>query len=252
MLLPCRDPIWLSLTRHLPPNHAVHILALETSGRDASVALLERRGDAVEPLIQRTLPDGERSAKSLLPCVAEALREASWRPADLELIAVTTGPGSFTGLRIGVVAAKTLAYATGAKLIGVHTLTAVAAGVQCNAPRLWVLLDAQRHEFFAASFDMRLPLAQQLDPETHVLGFDPWLALVNPGDAVAGPPITKIRERLPVDLTIADVPTSLPRAVDVGQLAVAHFDHGDIVDPLALTPRYFRKSAAEEKAARFV
>jgi tRNA threonylcarbamoyladenosine biosynthesis protein TsaB len=230
----------------------VQILALETSGREGSVALLDRSGGAVTPLVQRALPDGQRSAKSLLPCVAAALREVAWRPADLDLIAVTTGPGSFTGLRIGVVAAKTLAYATGAKLVGVHTLTTIAAGVPCDAPRLWVLLDAQRQEFFAACFDMRRPLAKQLDPETLVIGFDQWLSLVNAGDAVAGPPIAKLRERLPAELTVADTPPASPQAADVGRLATAHFESGDVVDPLALVPRYFRKSAAEEKAARFV
>jgi tRNA threonylcarbamoyladenosine biosynthesis protein TsaB len=216
------------------------------------VALLDRSGGAATPLVQRALPEGQRSAKSLLPCVADALREASWRPTDLDLIAVTTGPGSFTGLRIGVVAAKTLAYATGAKLVGVHTLAAIAAGVQCEASRLWVLLDAQRQEFFAACFDLRRPLDQQLDLETHILGFEQWLALVKTGDAVAGPPVAKMRERMPAELTIADTPQTSPHAADVGGLAIAHFDAGETVDPLALTPRYFRKSAAEEKAARFV
>lgn len=228
------------------------ILALETSGREGSIALLERRGDAVELLVQRALPPGERSAKSLLPCVAAALRDVSVRPPDLEMIAVTTGPGSFTGLRIGVVAAKTLAYATDAKLVGVHTLTAVAAGVESAAPRLWVLLDAQRQEFFAACFDQGRPIAEQGDPATLVIGFDQWLALVRPGDAVAGPPVAKLRDRLPAGMTIAEIPSLSPHAADVGRLAIAHFDAGDVVDPLALTPRYFRKSAAEEKAARFI
>src|SRR5690606_6005893 len=102
------------------------ILAFETSGLLGSVALLETAEGKVVSAVERETPADQRTARSLLPTTHRLLSDHGWRPADVELIAVTTGPGSFTGLRIGVVGAKTFAYAVGAKLVGVHTLAALA------------------------------------------------------------------------------------------------------------------------------
>src|SRR6201999_4451574 len=113
----------------------------------------------------------KRSAQTLLPAIGELLRTCGWRPAELELICTTTGPGSFTGLRIGVTTAKTLAYATGAKLIGVNTLAALAAAVQPTTDRVWAILDAQRQELFAAVFATNL----EDIPETSVMAQSAWL-----------------------------------------------------------------------------
>jgi tRNA threonylcarbamoyl adenosine modification protein YeaZ len=131
------------------------ILALETSGLLGSVALLETAGDQVSSVVERPTPADQRTARSLLPTAHALLQQAGWTPRDIELVAVTTGPGSFTGLRIGVVAAKTFAYAVGAKLVGVHTLAAMAEPIAKRTSRLWAILDAQRQELFAACFDPR-------------------------------------------------------------------------------------------------
>jgi tRNA threonylcarbamoyladenosine biosynthesis protein TsaB len=226
----------------------LHVLALETSGRVGSIALIEADGDSARVLREVWLSPGERTARSLLPGIDALLRQYAWRPADVELIATTTGPGSFTGLRIGVVAAKTLAYATGAKLVGVHTLAAIAAGAGATAAQLWTVLDAQRQELFVASFDTRRPIADQATPTTEILSIDAWLARLSPGDAVAGPPLAKCRDRLPEGVAILDEAKWSPAAAFTGQLAVELFHCGATVDPLALVPNYFRKSAAEEKS----
>lgn len=226
----------------------MRILALETSNRVGSIALLEARDGPANVLRQVWLPLGERTARSLLPSIDALLREFSWRPADLELIATTTGPGSFTGLRIGVVAAKTLAYATGAKLVGVHTLAAIAAGANAKAPRLWTVLDAQRQELFVASFVSRRPFVDQPNPMTKILGVDAWLDSLSPGDAVAGAPLAKCRDRIPAGVAVVDEAQWSPAAGSTGQLAAELFHRGASVDPLALVPQYFRKSAAEEKS----
>jgi tRNA threonylcarbamoyladenosine biosynthesis protein TsaB len=227
----------------------MRILALETSGRIGSIALLAGEAAAATPLLARDLPPGERSARSLLPAVRQALDRQGWRPADLELIAVATGPGSFTGLRIGVVAAKTLAYALGARLVGVHTLAAMAQGVAARRGRLWTVLDAQRQELFAAQFDLARAVADQAEPPTDILPLDAWLARLAPGDAVVGPPLAKLRDRIPPGVVIVDAKQQEPAATHVGRLAAILADRGATVDPLALVPHYFRQSAAEEKRA---
>jgi tRNA threonylcarbamoyladenosine biosynthesis protein TsaB len=225
----------------------MHVLALETSGRTGSIALLETVGGASTILAAHELPPGERTARTLLPAVHDALVGVGWKPSDVELIAVTTGPGSFTGLRLGVVAAKTLAYALGAKLVGVHTLAAMAAGYRCDGGRLWTVLDAQRKELFVASFDPRQPVADQADPATEILAIDEWLTRLAPGDAVAGPPVAKLREQLPAGVLVVEVDGPAPAAADVGRLAAVLAERGAVVDPLALVPQYYRQSAAEEK-----
>ena len=76
------------------------------------------------------------------------LAQCQWEALSIDLVCVTTGPGSFTGLRIGVTTAKTFAYAAAAELVGTHTLAVLAAGVEQASGRLWAILDAQRQELF--------------------------------------------------------------------------------------------------------
>lgn len=230
----------------------LRILAIETSGRTGSVALLENQSGATRLLDQRSTADGERTAQSLVPTINDALKQVGWRPADVELVCVTTGPGSFTGLRIGVVTAKTFAYAIGAKLVGVHTLAAMAAGIESSATRLWTVLDAQRQELFAARFDPNNSVIEQPNLETKIVAIESWLSDLQPGDAVAGPPLAKLRDRLPAGVDIIDQSKWRPQAAAVGQLGLQLFERDGGIDPLALAPHYYRKSAAEEKAANAV
>jgi tRNA threonylcarbamoyladenosine biosynthesis protein TsaB len=185
-----------------------------------------------------------------VPTIRDALKEASWRPFDVDLICVTTGPGSFTGLRIGVVTAKTLAYATGAKLVGVHTLAAMAAGIEPRPARLWTVLDAQRQELFVSGFDGGDELAASASPKTEILSLPQWLSRLKPGDAVAGPPLEQIAAQIPPDVTLVDRKLCQLQAAAVGRLGWRLFERGHVVNPLELVPHYYRKSAAEEKAAR--
>jgi tRNA threonylcarbamoyladenosine biosynthesis protein TsaB len=222
----------------------VKVVALETSGPQGSVALL----DESTVLSEGRLPPDQRTARSVLPCLQDMLNFQRWRPADVDLVCTTTGPGSFTGLRIGVVTAKTFAYATGAKLVGVHTLAAMAAGVGEVAHRLWTVLDAQRGELFVALFDNKRPLIDAAPPPTEILPARDWLDRLKPHDVVAGPPLAKWRDKLPSGVIVADEAAWTPMAGPTGRLGVDLFPRHGGIDPLALVPQYFRKSAAEEKA----
>jgi tRNA threonylcarbamoyladenosine biosynthesis protein TsaB len=228
----------------------VRVLAIETSGRIGSVALLEAAGGSTSTLALRRLPAEQRTARSLLPAISELLAERAWRPADVELVCAATGPGSFTGLRIGVVAAKTFAYATGALLAGVHTLAAMAEGVGRRDAPLWTVLDAQRQELFAARFAPKQSVVEQFEPRTMILPVAEWLAQVAAGDAVAGPPLAKLRQQLPPGAMLVEDAMAAPDAAAVGRLGAALAALGRTVEPMELVPHYFRQSAAEEKAAR--
>ncbi|QDT72936.1 tRNA (adenosine(37)-N6)-threonylcarbamoyltransferase complex dimerization subunit type 1 TsaB [Lacipirellula limnantheis] len=223
-------------------------LAFETSGLLGSVALLETVNGKLVSTIERETPADQRTARSLLPTTHELLKESGWRPADIELVAVSTGPGSFTGLRIGVVAAKTFAYAVGAKLVGVHTLAAMAEPLAERPSRVWSILDAQRQELFAASFDPARSIIDQAEPSTDVTPIDVWLPRLATGDQVIGPPLAKLAQSLPAGVSVADQRLWNPTAAAVARLGIALFQRGGEISPLELVPDYFRKSAAEEKA----
>src|SRR5262245_21398293 len=127
-------------------------IAIETSGRVGSVAALKCEGDRADILGEIILGEDQRTAQRLAPAIRELLSDVSWSPADVELVAVAVGPGSFTGLRIGVTAAKSFAYAVGAQIVGVNTLAVLAAQAPPSAAPLWTVMDAQRRELFAARF----------------------------------------------------------------------------------------------------
>lgn len=226
----------------------MRVVALETSGRSGSLAAIRVEASQVEVVGRLSLPDDRRTAQSLLPSLTTLLEASSWRVGELDLICTTTGPGSFTGLRIGVTTAKTLAYATGAKLVGVHTLAAIAAAVGGAAERVWAILDAQRQELFAACFQPGWQNENEGLPETLVIGVEDWLGQLRAGDVVLGPPLKKLLGRLPTDVQVADASLWSPRAEAVARLGIAGLERGEAIDPMQLTPHYYRKSAAEEKA----
>lgn len=137
-------------------NRSVRILAIETATRKGSWALVEDG-----QVVAQAAGEDEQSHAERLPRVLVALLAARGLTfADVDAFAVATGPGSFTGLRIGIATAQGLAMATGARVIPVPTLDAIAEGVAA-APEargldyIAVWLDGQRREIFAALYALR-------------------------------------------------------------------------------------------------
>src|SRR6476660_6182130 len=124
-------------------------LAIETSGRIGSVALIDENG-AIE---EREFPHGLQHAAGLIPLMDEMCQASGWTPADLRQVYVSAGPGSFTGLRIGITLAKTLAFATGARLVAVPTMRVLVENAPPEARHVIVVLDAKREQIFTARFE---------------------------------------------------------------------------------------------------
>ncbi|MCA9230798.1 MAG: tRNA (adenosine(37)-N6)-threonylcarbamoyltransferase complex dimerization subunit type 1 TsaB [Planctomycetales bacterium] len=226
------------------------VLALDTSTRQGSLAAFEATGTQLELVHYSKLPDNQSTAQSLVPEIQALLQACGWSIDKLGLVCTTSGPGSFTGLRLGVTTAKTLAYATGAQLVATPTLSAIAANVATAPLRLWAILDAQRQQLFAACFAKGWQTKTEKPPKTQVLTIDDWLSQLRPGDLVVGPPLTKLRLGLPTDVNIADPQKWSPQATTTGRLGFAEFLRGNTIDPMQLIPAYCRKSAAEEKAEK--
>lgn len=217
-------------------------LALETSGFTGSVAAMEH--DRV--VKELPLPTTSRSAQSLAPAIDAILRELSWRPSDLNLIAVATGPGSFTGLRVGVVTAKTLAYAIGADIVAVNTLEVIAAQAPFAKNPLKIVLDAGRRQFYAGMFRVEQSGKTTWAGETQLVDYDDWLATLANEDCVSGPGLTKIKTSIPPAVAIIQEKHWMPTATSVGRIGVIRHQAGYKEDLWKLEPFYLRKSAAEE------
>jgi len=228
----------------------LRVLALETSERVGTLATLQFSAGQLSTVGSLSLASDQRSAQSLLPAIGSLLAQSEWQPSQLDLVCVTTGPGSFTGLRIGVTTAKTFSYATGAELVEVHTLAAIAAGASISRGRLWTILDAQRQELFVALFEPGWQEQPHKLPETRIVSVQHWLQKLVPGDVVSGPPLQKLSGRLPTGVRVADAKEWKPQAEAVGRLGVAAYQAGQVVDAMQLVPRYYRQSAAEEKEMR--
>jgi tRNA threonylcarbamoyladenosine biosynthesis protein TsaB len=123
-------------------------LAIDTSRPPGSIALLE----GMRVVRQVAIPPGGRTTQQLFPELQRLLADVAWRPADVQLLAVTLGPGSFTGLRIGIALAKVWAYATQCPVVAIDTLDILAAQAESHADRLEVVMDAERRQVFHARF----------------------------------------------------------------------------------------------------
>jgi tRNA threonylcarbamoyladenosine biosynthesis protein TsaB len=222
------------------------ILAIETVGRTGSVAALSER----QLLAEIALDSNRRSAQTLAPAIAELLAAVGWGPRAVQLVAVASGPGSFTGLRIGITTAKAFAYATGAAIVGVPTLAAIADRAPAQLAALSVVLDAERRELFVADFvrdsDGRMTVHANVRIET----VDIYLASLVAPCAVTGPALTGFVERLPPGVIAVEHDLWSPTASAVGMVGHRMAEQGAIGDIFALLPHYGRQTAAEERARR--
>lgn len=222
----------------------MRILSIETSGRSGSVAALV--GNNL--LAQIELDPRERSAAGLAPAVRQALAQSGWPPRSFQLVAAAVGPGSFTGLRIGITTAKVLAYAAGAECLGIDTLDTIAAQVpgEIDRERVVAAIDAGRREVFTKRF-VRQASGWMADEPSAIEPIEVWLARLSPGDAVSGPAIEMLAGRLPSGMLVVDAQLWQPMAATVGRLAAARYAAGERGDVWKLAPVYLRRSAAEEK-----
>jgi tRNA threonylcarbamoyladenosine biosynthesis protein TsaB len=211
-----------------PHAMRMSLLALDTAGPDPSVAVF-RRGE----IFEEKLPPGGRASEDLLPAVARAFAAASLSLDDCERIAVCAGPGSFTGVRVGLATAWGIGRARGLPVEAVSTLEAMAEAARVwGVPRIAAFLDAGRGELVGGIFDLAGDRARLLAEPTRLPASDA-------GRFAAGARLAA----LPADLvpSAEAPPTSLAAAL---ALAVGRAPRR-APDPLSAI--YSRPSAAEEK-----
>ncbi len=237
------------MSLHASKERAAPLLAFDTSTLMASVAIVD--GDRV--LSQRQEPVHEGHGESLMPLVQAVCAEAHVRPAALAGIAVGIGPGTFTGLRVGLATAKGIAVGHYLPVVGVSSLAALARHASHDAsPECVVvpMLDARRGEIYTAAFavdgatllDERAVPAEQFAQDL--------LALQRPC-LCCGEGFVRYRAAIENVLKARCLPASadrhVPNAVAIAALARDRLQRGDSDDLYQLTPRYVRATYAEPK-----
>jgi tRNA threonylcarbamoyladenosine biosynthesis protein TsaB len=221
-------------------------LAMDTSTDRSVIAL--RDGDGA--ILETTTDAGRRHGRDLIPRLKTLLETASIGPKRLEAIAVGLGPGSYTGTRVGVTAAKTLAYVTGAALIGLDSLHAIGRAAPAEALRIRVIADAQRGELYVAELG-RPPPGAPLSPagETRIEPLPSLIGRLEAGDIVIGPAldVPRIRGAIPAAFLDQSGGGTHPRAVDLIAMAREAIADGRRDDRWLLEPLYLRRSAAEDQ-----
>jgi tRNA threonylcarbamoyladenosine biosynthesis protein TsaB len=221
------------------------MLAIDTSSLTASAALTD--GDTV--VFGGSLENGFTHSRSLMPLVESAMNLAGWRPEELEGLAVTAGPGSFTGLRIGVAAVKGMALTLDVPVAAVSTLHALAAGCGPVSGLVAPVMDARRGQVYTALFEAE-PVFRRLSAD-RAAGVEELLAELSGREEnvlFTGDGVRTYGEKLLAALNgrgrIAPPPLRMPRAAAVAMLGAAMIDRGETCDPRTLVPRYLRGSLA--------
>ncbi len=217
------------------------LLAIDTALSACSVAIVD--GDTV--LAARSVVMGRGQAEALMPMVSDAMGAAGLAFAELDLLAVTIGPGSFTGLRTGIAAARGLALALGRPLVGVTTLEVLARCARADevgGRTILAVIDAHRGELYAQPFthDLRplAPPAAQSPAEVLAAAPPGPLHLIGSGASLAF-------AIAPGRCTLSSVAPDPDPAI-LARLALRHHRAGDA---LAASPLYIRAPDAKLPAA---
>lgn len=223
----------------------MRVLGLDTATAIASVGLASDSA----LIIERHRPVGSSHARCILALVDELLRAAELRLADLDRLAVSLGPGSFTGLRIGLATIKGLALGCGLPVVGVPTLWAYAAALGPRPGTVWPVLDARKGEVYAAAYRWIGDDLEELAPPAAMAPAS-LAALLTPPCTLVGDGVEAYGEVWPSDDRIdrLALASCAPNGAVVARLGMA-------MSPLALRdlePRYCRPSEAEVRLRQVV
>ena len=224
------------------------ILAIDSSTTPASVAITE---DA-SPIGEFTININRTHSEKLLPLVDALLDATGLSVSDMDAFAISIGPGSFTGLRIGMSAAKLMAQTTGKPLIGVKTLEALAKNVSVFNGYCCPMLDARNNTVYTALYKCANGACEEIMP-ADALRIDDCISKLNALDlpVIICGEYSKYHDMLlaatnNVNVLFAPVHVASQRAVSCAVLAYEQYKKGQITSPEDIIPLYVRESQAEQ------
>lgn len=224
----------------------MNILAVDTAGKTAGVALLQ--DDRL--LYEVYLDGGMTHSETLMPMIDTCLKMCGMTCADIDLYGVNAGPGSFTGLRIGLAAVKGLAFAANTPCAGVSTMAALAYGV-CGEGTVIGAQDARRGQVYWAGFDLATHARLTPDAAEPVTALEAFVKeckkpLIFVGDGVA---LCYNTYKDQPGILPCPQPLRVLRGAGVALAGKAMWDAGTCVFPAELLPDYHRLSQAERERA---
>jgi tRNA threonylcarbamoyladenosine biosynthesis protein TsaB len=216
-----------------------YILNIETSTTNCSVSL-SHKGETL--VLKEDYGNGYSHAEKLHVYVDEVLKEAKISTLQLDAIAVSKGPGSYTGLRIGVSAAKGLAFALNIPLISVSTLEALAHQVKADSGLIIPMLDARRLEVYSAIFDTQFNSIRAIEAQVlNETSFQSYLSknkVYFIGDGVA-----KTKALLDNNNAVF-IENKLPSADQMSALSFNKYKKSDTEDVAYFEPYYLKDFVA--------
>lgn len=221
-------------------------LAIDTATKVCSIALCKDK----EVLAEYTINMGMTHSEGLLPQIEQLLDRCKVAKESIELLAVSMGPGSFTGLRIGLATAEAMAYSWKAYLHGVDTLEALAYNIPLENVVLVPVLDAQKGNYYEAIYTWEQGELQKLAPVEVV---NKVRLLERIAQHAQGRPVILLGEcaklaklELPANVQLAPETLRMPKGASVALAAAKAFDEEQDKKIFGLEPYYIRRSEAEE------
>lgn len=224
----------------------MNILAVDTSALTATVAVFKNGVSVFENNITNALTHSE----TLMPMIDCALKSVKLTPSDVDLFAVSNGPGSFTGIRIGVSTIKALAYAVNKPVIGIGTLYALSANLACvESMPICPIMDARRNQVYNALYSFHDGKANILVPP-RALSIDDLCSTVSFPVMFVGDGVGVYKDRI-VELCGENAHFAPPHMRTQKAASVAYLasiaDESEYLTPEALEVCYLRKSQAERE-----
>lgn len=228
------------------------VLAIDASGVAASVAILEDENLVSEYMVHYKLTHSQ----TLLPMIDEVCKMVDVDLTTIDTIAVTSGPGSFTGLRISAGTAKGMALALDIPIVGIPTLDAIANNIPYTENIICPIMDARREQVYTALYRWQGDTLERLTEHLviHIDEVIDMIAKYNKSVIFLGDATMVYKERINDKLgekaNFAPPALRLQRAATVAQLGMEEFKKGNTTPHMEFAPTYLRPSQAEREYER--
>jgi tRNA threonylcarbamoyladenosine biosynthesis protein TsaB len=219
----------------------VKILAIDTSSKFLSLGVYYRGR-----VSGYSLEAGRQLSALLNPAIRGVLQAAGVSLQEIDYFACGLGPGSFTGLRIGIAAVKGLSWALNKRIAGLCSLEALARGAQDYGEHIVAAIDARRNLFYCAAYQKEKGKLKQLAP-CALLPLEKLAKLIRPGSVVAGDAAALCRERFPPGLIFPDQDLWYPRPQQLVEMALEKIAQKKPLNAFSIKPVYLYASDCQVK-----
>lgn len=240
-----------------PPktNGELRCVAIETSTPALSVAI----GTEAGALAEQTFYMNFRHAERLLEAITALLKEAEWKMGEISVLAVSVGPGSFTGIRVGIAAIRGLAQVLEKPVVALSSLEIMACGASHEGREVYPFLDALRGQVFAAGYRIvskHMGVAPQLLWKPQLMTLQGWEKRIVRRARALGKPTVVVGEQAPMGSPLQSLDGRVlqaspcaqrPRASVLVERAVYEHQKGRSLPYSRVVPLYLRPSFAEER-----